>query len=87
MLLNNLNKSKISIDSTQIHEFAHRLQSPIPELDGYFTCLWQERPQGEIVKTMREMTGNNGYGLQEKGKRDDFPSPYYGKIYGDEGVP
>ena len=87
LLLNNLNKSKMSIDSTQIHEFAHRLQSSMPELDGYFTRLWKERTQGEAVKTMREMTGESGYNEQEKGKRDDFPSPYYGKMYGDEDDP
>lgn len=87
LLLNNLKKSKMSIDSTQIHEFAHRLQSSMPELDEYFTRLWKERTKGEAVKTMREMTGNDGYGLQEKGKRDDFPSPYYGKMYGDEDDP
>ena len=33
------------------------------------------------------MTGNNAYDVREIGKRDGFPHPYYGKMYGNESNP
>lgn len=87
MLLNNLNHNAIRFISTQRHEFTHRLQDVLPELNGYFVRLWQERTAGEEIQTMQKMTGNNKYHPKEKGKRDDFPDPYYGKMYGDEDDP
>ena len=76
MLLNNLNHNAIRFISTQRHEFAHRLQDVLPELNDYFVRLWQERTAGEEIQTMQKMTGNNKYHPKEKGKRDDFPNPY-----------
>lgn len=49
--------------------------------------LWKERTKGEAVRTLREMTGNLNYRPNEIGKRDHFPRPYYGKMYGDEKNP
>ena len=87
MIINDLSSSKRNLISTQIHEFAHRLQSAMPELDNHFTRLWKERTANDTVKTMREMTGFLGYDVGEIGKRDDFPNPYYGKMYGTEKDP
>ncbi len=36
------------------------------------------------MRTLREMTGNQNYRPNEIGKRDHFPSQYYGKMYGNE---
>jgi len=88
LIKNNLSfGSKRYIISTHIHEFAHRLQQAMPELDGHFARLWRERTAGETVQSMIAMTGNNQYEDYERGKRDDFPSPYYGRMYGDENDP
>lgn len=86
MILNNTKHSVLTV-STQVHEYAHRLQAAMPELDAYFTRLWEDRTKGEDVQTMREMTGNSAYHVKEVGKRDGFPHPYYGKMYGDESNP
>ena len=79
--------SKRLIISTHIHEFAHRLQQAMPELDSYFARLWRERTAGEAIQSMNAMTGSKRYKDHEQGKRDDFPSPYYGRMYGDEDDP
>lgn len=79
--------SKRYIISTHVHEFAHRLQRVMPELDSYFSRIWRERTAGEAVQSMNAMTGSKRYKEHEQGKRDDFPSPYYGRMYGDENDP
>lgn len=87
MILSNLKQNYETILATHVHEFGHRLQSVMPELDGYFTRLWKERTKDDEVQTLREMTGIRGYRADEKGKRDDFPDAYYGKMYGNENNP
>lgn len=88
LIKNNLSfGSKRRIISTHVHEFAHRLQQVMPELDSYFSRLWRERTAGEAVQSMNAMTGNRQYEDHERGKRDDFPDPYYGRMYGDEDDP
>lgn len=84
MLLNNLNQNTTLIVSTQRHEFVHRLQKVLPVLNNYFVRLWYERTVNDPIQTMQQMTGNPRYDIKEIGKRDDFPNPYYGKMYGDE---
>ncbi|WP_456090388.1 phage head morphogenesis protein [Neisseria sp.] len=68
--------------ATHIHEFAHRIQSNFPELDGYFQRLFKERTKKDKIKKLLEMNPNMDYDPSEKGKRDDFPNEYYGKMYG-----
>ncbi|SSY80644.1 phage head morphogenesis protein [Alysiella crassa] len=87
MMLNNLNHNATRMISTQIHEFTHRLQKVLPELNDYFVRLWHEKTANDKVQTLRKMTGNQRYRANEIGKRDDFPNPYYGKMYGDEDDP
>lgn len=87
MMLNNLKHNAVRFISTQRHEFVHRLQNVLPELNDYFVRLWHERTVKDKVQTMQKMTGNSRYNAKEIGKRDDFPNPYYGKMYGDEDDP
>ena len=91
LLLNNaqylMSPDKSLYVSTQVHEFAHRLQRVFPDLDALFTRLWQEKTKNDPVQTLREMTGNRNYRQDEKGKPDHFPNPYYGKMYGNEDDP
>ena len=82
--------SFIHIDKTSnpmaimIHEFGHRLQSSIPKLDEYFTALWVKRTKGDKVEKLKDVTGR-AYGNDEITKKDEFPDPYFGKIYRENG--
>lgn len=86
MLLVNILKADGGV-SMQVHEFAHRLQDIMPELQEKFARLWAERTAGETAKTLRELTDSTLYGIGEIAKKDDFPRPYYGKMYGNEDDP
>lgn len=68
-----------SVD-TAVHEYAHRLQSAMPELDNYFQSLHIRRTQGEELKKLSELTGA-GYADTELAKRDRYINPYFGKEY------
>lgn len=63
--------------SRYVHEYGHKLQREIPELDKYFSDLWKRRTAG------KPYINYNG----ERIKDDGFPHPYYGRNYGDEKNP
>ena len=75
------------IRSTVIHEFAHRLQTAMPELDELFVRLWKERTEGETVQYLHKLLPDHGFNAKEICKKDHFPNPYYGKMYGSEANP
>ncbi|MCK3657231.1 hypothetical protein A4G18_00475 [Pasteurellaceae bacterium Pebbles2] len=64
--------------STHIHEFGHRLQEIMPELDKYFVDFWKKRTAGKPELDLREY----GYANVGKFKDGGFPEPYYGRDYG-----
>lgn len=64
-----------------VHEFAHRLQHVLPELDAYFQQLHDRRTQGAALKRLRDLTGNLAYGSHEVTREDAYITPYQGKIY------
>ena len=39
------------------------------------------RTKGESIQSLRSITGNKGYKSGEKTKKDNFFSPYCGKLY------
>lgn len=73
--------------ATHVHEFGHRLQEIMPEMDALFTRLWQERTKDDKVEKLRELFPNYNYEKGEKTKKDHFPDPYWGKMYGTKDDP
>ena len=69
--------------ATHVHEYGHRLQKILPELDALFTRYWELRTQGDKVEKLSDLLPKDGYGEFELTKKDRFPHPYWGKIYGD----
>lgn len=63
--------------SRYVHEYGHKLQREIPELDKYFSDLWKRRTAG------KPYINYNGERIKDGG----FPHPYYGRNYGDEKNP
>lgn len=85
LILANLYKNEwLDRQSTYIHEFAHRLQFAMPELQDVFLRLFLERTRGDKIEKLNDILGRKKWRDNEKGMRDDFPEPYYGKIYDTE---
>ena len=72
--------------STHVHEFGHRLQTVMPELDALFARYWELRTQGDKIEKLTELFPGR-FRPDELTKKDAFPDPYWGKIYGDEDDP
>lgn len=72
--------------STHLHEFGHRLQAVMPELDALFARYWELRTKGESMEKLAEILPGR-FRADELTKKDAFPHPYWGKIYGDEDDP
>ena len=74
-------------NSTHVHEFGHRLQDIMPELDALFARYWELRTKGDPIEKLADLSPGLGYGIDELTRKDRFPDPYWGKIYGDEDEP
>lgn len=91
--LNNMGGKLISNKAYDItiHEFAHRLQTAIPELDNYFTQLWLDRTKGEQTRPLAIIQKERGervyYDKSEVGRKDSFANVYVGKNYGTDDNP
>lgn len=70
--------------STHIHEYGHRLQRVLPELDGYFAEFWKEHTRDDQIEYLADLLSEPRY-RGEIAKKDHFPHPYYGKIYYNKG--
>ena len=68
-----------------VHEYAHRLQSALPELDRLFQDLHRQRTAGEALESLRALTGA-GYKPDEVTRKDKYVNPYQGKEYGSRGA-
>jgi len=66
--------------TTAVHEYAHRLQHALPDLDDLFQELHHRRTAGDPVKSLRSLTGIS-YGRNEVAREDKYINPYQGKIY------
>lgn len=71
--------------STHIHEYAHRLQKVLPDLDNYFVEFWKESTKNDRIEYLAELLSDYRYG-REITKKDNFPHPYYGRIYHEKGM-
>lgn len=66
------------------HELGHWLESNSKGNTGLARktySYWKGRTKNQRYKSMRELTGNKSYDINEKTKPDSFMSPYMGKIY------
>ena len=68
-----------------VHEYAHRLQSALPELDALFQDLHRQRTQGEMLESLRALTGIK-YSPSEVTRKDKYVNPYQGKEYPGRGA-
>lgn len=66
--------------STALHEYAHRLQHALPELDNFFQDLHHRRTAGQPLKRLRDLTRAK-YKAHEVTREDHYINPYQGRIY------
>lgn len=65
-----------------IHEFAHRIQSCLPELDKLFQDLHRRRTAGAPLRRLKDIQPGTAYGPREVAREDSYTNPYQGKEYG-----
>lgn len=66
---------------TAEHEFAHRLQSALPQLDKFFQDEHKARTHGQPLKRLRDLTGNPRTPANEVVREDHYYNPYQGREY------
>jgi SPP1 gp7 family putative phage head morphogenesis protein len=71
--------------ASAIHEYTHRIQHALPELDDYFQALHARRTHGEPLQRLSQLTGLK-YNAGERAKPDKYLDPYMGKEYHGIGV-
>lgn len=64
-----------------IHEFAHRLQTALPELDALFQDLHRRRTLGAPLERLKDLEPTLGYASGEVTRKDGYRNPYQGKEY------
>lgn len=67
--------------STALHEYTHRMQSALPELDSFFQGLHLRRTAAEKLKPLNKIYPNSGYSTEELAKEDNYIDAYFGKEY------
>lgn len=63
-----------------VHEFAHRLQHALPDLQKLFADLHQRRTRGDALERLRDVT-MIPYAPEEMTRKDKYADPYQGKEY------
>lgn len=66
---------------TAVHEYAHRLQAALPELDGLFQSLHADRTAGQPLKRLKDIVPGNGYAASEVTREDHYFNAYQGREY------
>ena len=65
-----------------VHEFAHCLEHNNPQILKIEEEFYNRRTKDEKLKTMKAVTGDSGYKMDERTRTDKFLDPYMGKDYG-----
>lgn len=64
-----------------VHEYAHRLQSALPELDQLFQDLHRRRTNGDPLERLKDLVPTSSYKSTEVTRKDGYTSAYQGKEY------
>lgn len=86
-IVSNTNHNEAKRISTLVHEYGHKLQRELPELDRYFVDFWHKATAGDKVEKLADLFPNLKFRSSEITKKDHFPHPYFGKMYGNASDP
>lgn len=65
-----------------VHEFSHRLQAALPDVDALFAALHRRRTVWQPIEPLSDVCPGRGYGRHEVTRKDKYADPYQGKEYG-----
>ncbi|MBF0423986.1 MAG: hypothetical protein HQL73_13455, partial [Magnetococcales bacterium] len=68
-------------DSTAEHEFTHRLQAVMPELDAFFQQVHHQRTRGEPLERLKDLYTRSNYKRGEVTRKDKYVDFYQGREY------
>lgn len=66
---------------TAEHEFAHRLQAALPQLDKFFQDEHKARTNGQPLKRLRDLLPGSRASADEVVREDHYYNPYQGREY------
>lgn len=64
-----------------IHEYAHRLQTALPDLDELFQTLHRRRTVGAPLERLKDLYPNSSYAASEVTRKDGYRNAYQGREY------
>jgi SPP1 gp7 family putative phage head morphogenesis protein len=64
-----------------LHEYAHRVQHVLPEIDDLFQQLHARRSAGKPLVPLRSLAPGRAYRPDELGRNGGYIDPYFGKEY------
>lgn len=67
--------------NTAIHEFAHRIQTAVPDLDNFFQEEHRTRTAGDPLERLKSLYPGSGYKYDEVTRKDKYIHYYQGKDY------
>lgn len=71
------------IIDTAVHEFGHRLQAALPDLNALFFQMHGRRVAGQPMEHLADLCPSHAYGRMEVTRKDQYVDPYQGKEYGE----
>lgn len=66
---------------TALHEFTHRIQEALPELDNLFQELHKRRTAGDPLRRLLDIYPQYNYRRDELTREDHYINAYFGKEY------
>ncbi len=73
--------TRANVIETALHEYVHRVQSALPDLDKLFQDLHRRRTAGDSLKRLKNIYPQFNYRNDELTREDNYINAYFGKEY------
>lgn len=67
-----------------VHEYTHRMQAAMPELDQLFQDMHNRRTKNDPLEKLKDIYPGSGYKITEVTRKDKYINAYQGKEYDGE---
>ena len=69
-----------------VHEYTHRMQAAMPELDKLFQDIHKRRTLNDPLEKLKDIYPAQGYKISEVSRKDKYINAYQGKEYNKEAL-
>jgi hypothetical protein len=69
-----------------VHEYTHRMQAAMPELDKLFQDIHKRRILNDPLEKLKDIYPKSGYDIKEVSRKDKYINSYQGKEYNGEAL-